>query len=145
MDKSPCTTQTGLDTDTYGWCILKRYCVVQILLFSHSVMSNSLRPHGLQHTRLPVLHHLLEFTQTQVQLFVTPWTAACQASCPSPSPGVCSNACPSKQLILAVLLSSCLQSFTESESFLMSWLFTSGGQSIRASSFRISPSNEYSG
>ena len=30
-----------------------------------------------------------------VQLFVTPWTTACQASCPSPTPGACSNSCPS--------------------------------------------------
>ena len=35
-------------------------------LFSCSVMSNSLRPHGLQHTRLPVHHQLLEFAQTCV-------------------------------------------------------------------------------
>ena len=38
-----------------------------LLLFSHSVMSSSLQPHGLQHTRIP---------------------------CPSPSPGACSNSCP---------------------------------------------------
>ena len=43
-----------------------------------------------------------------------------------------------------VLVSSCLQSFPASGSFLMSWLFTSGGQS-RSFSFSISPSNEYSG
>ena len=35
-----------------------------LLLFSCSVMSDSLQPHGLQHTRLPVLHHLLELAQT---------------------------------------------------------------------------------
>ena len=35
--------------------------------FSHSVVSDSLRPHGLQHARLPVDHELLEFTQTHVQ------------------------------------------------------------------------------
>ena len=34
--------------------------------FSHSVMSNSLRPHGLQHARTPVHHKLLEFTQTHI-------------------------------------------------------------------------------
>ena len=38
-----------------------------LLMFSHSVMSNSLRPHGLQHARLDY---------------------------PSPSPGACSNSCP---------------------------------------------------
>ena len=31
---------------------------------------------------------------SHVQLFVTPWTAACQASCPSPSPGVCPGSRP---------------------------------------------------
>ena len=36
------------------------------LLFSHSVMSTSLWPHGPQHARLPVLHCLLEFAQTHV-------------------------------------------------------------------------------
>ena len=34
--------------------------------FSHSVMSDSLRPHGLQHARPPIHHQLLEFTQTHV-------------------------------------------------------------------------------
>ena len=34
--------------------------------FSHSVMSDSLRPHGLQHSRFPVHHQLPELTQTHV-------------------------------------------------------------------------------
>ena len=37
-----------------------------MLLFSHSVVSDSLQPHGLQHIRLPVLYYLLEFAQTHV-------------------------------------------------------------------------------
>ena len=37
-----------------------------IFQFSHSVVSNSLRPHGLQHARPPIHHQLLEFTQTHV-------------------------------------------------------------------------------
>ena len=32
----------------------------------HSLMSDSFRPHGLQHARLPFLHHLLELAQTRV-------------------------------------------------------------------------------
>ena len=71
------------------------------------------RPHGLQHARLP---------------------------CPSLSPGACSNSCPSSQwhsptaaLISVPPFSSCPQSFPASASFPMSWLFTSGGQSIGAS------------
>ena len=80
--------------------------------FSHSVMSKSLQPHGLQHTRLP---------------------------CPSPTPGACSNSCPSSRWCNPTIsspvvpFSSCLQSFTASESFQRNQFFTSGGQSIEAS------------
>ena len=83
-----------------------------LLLFNHSVVSNSLWPHGLHHTRLP---------------------------CPSPSPGACSNSCPSSwwcHLIIsssAAPFSSCLQSFPASGSFSMSQLFSSGVQSIGVS------------
>ena len=78
----------------------------------HSVVSNSLQPHGLQHARL---------------------------SYPSPSPRACPNSCPSSQWChptvssSVVPFSSCLRSFAASRSFLMSWLFTSGGQRIGAS------------
>ena len=80
--------------------------------FSRSVLSDSLWPHGLQHARLP---------------------------CLSPTPGACSNWCPSSQWwhptisSSVVPFSSCLQSFPASESFPMSQFFTSSGQSIRAS------------
>ena len=79
------------------------------MFFSCSVMSNSLQPHGLQHVRLP---------------------------CSSPSPEACSNSCPLSWWChptissSVVLFSSCLQSFPALGSFLMSWLFASGGQSI---------------
>ena len=79
--------------------------------FSHSVVSDSLWPHGLQDTRLP---------------------------CPSPTPGVYSNSCPSNWWChpaissSVVPFSSCLQSF-RSGSFPMSQFITWGGQSIRAS------------
>ena len=43
-------------------CAAKRL----LLLFGHSVVSNSLWPHGLQHARLPVLHHLSKLSQTHV-------------------------------------------------------------------------------
>ena len=62
-----------------------------------------------------------------------------RCSCPSPSPGACSNSCPLShwchQIILSsvIPLSSCLQSFLKSGSFPMSQRFTSGGQSIGAS------------
>ena len=91
--------------------------------FSRSVMSVSLRSHGLQHARLP---------------------------CKSPTPGPYSNLCPSSHWChpaissSVILFSSRLQSFPASGSFLVSQFFASGGQSIRSFSFTISPSNEYS-
>ena len=84
----------------------------KLLLFSCSVVSDSLQPQGLQHTRLP---------------------------CPSPSPGACPNACPLSRWChptissSVVPFSSCLQSFPASGSFLMSQLFESHGRSIGAS------------
>ena len=80
--------------------------------FNLSVMSNSLRPHGLQHTRPPY---------------------------PSPTPRVYSNSCPLSQWFhpaissSVVPFSSHLQSFSASGSFQMSQFFTSGGQSIGVS------------
>ena len=74
-----------------------------------------------------------------VQLFVTPWTASQRLPCPSPSPGVCSNSCPLSQWCHQTIsssvtpFSSSSQSFTPPGSFPVSWLFTSGGQSIGAS------------
>ena len=75
---------------------------------------------------------------SHVWLFATLWTAACQASCLSPTPGAFSNSCPSSwwchpTILSSVVSSSCLQSFPASGSFPMSQFFTSGGQSIRAS------------
>ena len=80
--------------------------------FSHSVMSNSLWPHGLQQARPPF---------------------------PSPTPGVCSNSRPSSQWChptvssSVIPFSSCLHSFPASESFQMSQFFISGDKSIGAS------------
>ena len=89
-----------------------RLLFLVLLLFSHSVVSDSLWPHGLQHTRLP---------------------------CPLLSPGVCSNSCPLSWWChptissSVTLFSSCPQSFPASGSFPMSPFFASGGQSIGAS------------
>ena len=73
-----------------------------------------------------------------VWLFMTPWTAECQAPLPSLPPGVCSKSCPLTQWFHPTISSSvapfsCPQSFPASGSFPVSWLFTSGGQSIRVS------------
>ena len=76
---------------------------------------------------------------SRVQFFVTPWTAACQVSCPSLISGICSNSRPSSQWCHSTLSSSvipflsCPPSLPASGSFLMSWLVTSGDQSIGAS------------
>ena len=80
--------------------------------FSHSVVSDSLWPHELQHTRPP---------------------------CLPPTPGVYPNPCPSSRWCHPVISSSvvpfsfCLQSFPALGSFPMRWLFASGGQSIDVS------------
>jgi len=80
-----------------------------------------------------------QFSLSHVQLFVTPWTVAHQASCPSPIPGACSNSHPLSQQCHPNISSSvvpfsfCIQSFSASQSFPMSQFFTSGGQSIGAS------------
>jgi len=76
---------------------------------------------------------------SRVWLFVNPWTAACQAHCPSPTPRVYSNSCPLSRWChptissSVISFSSCLQSFPASGSFLASQFFASGGQSIGVS------------
>ena len=85
---------------------------IYVVQFSHSVMSNSLRPHGLRHTRLPF---------------------------PSPTPGVYSNSytlsqwCHPTISSSVVPFSSHLQSFPAPGSFQMSQFFASSGQSIGVS------------
>ena len=79
---------------------------------SHSVVSDSLRPHEPQHAR---------------------------PHCPSPTPGACSNSCPSSWWChptissSIILSSSCLQSFPASGTFPMSQFFAWGGPSIGVS------------
>ena len=74
-----------------------------------------------------------------IWLFVTPWTAAHQACLSITSSWSLLSSCPLSQWCYpttsssAVLLSSFLQYFLASGSFLMSWLFASGGQSIGTS------------
>ena len=89
--------------------------------FSCSVMYDSLWPRELQHARPP---------------------------CPSPTPGINPNSCPSSRWCHPAIsssfvpFSSCLQSFPASGSFLMSQFFTSGGQSIGISaSVSVLPMN----
>ena len=81
-----------------------------LLLFSCSVMSNFSQPHGLQHARLPC-------PPSSPRACTCPWSQWCH-------PTVSSSVVP---------FSSCLLSFPASESFLMSYPFTSGSQSVGAS------------
>ena len=87
------------------WQYVRLCCVL-----SHSVMSDSLQPHGPQHTR-PL--------------------------CLSPTPGACSNSCPLSWWHYPTISSSVpfsrLQSFPASGAFQMSQLFASGGQSTGVS------------
>ena len=85
--------------------------------FSHSVVSNSLQPHGLKHTRLP---------------------------CPSPIPGACSNSCSSNHLIfcrplLPPSIFASIRVFSNESVLHIRW------PKYWSFSFSISPSNEYSG
>ena len=66
------------------------------------------------------------------------WLQHARLSCPSPTPGACSNSCPLSQwchptISSSVIPFSCLQSFPASGSFLMSQFFASRGQSIGVS------------
>ena len=89
--------------------LFESIAVLLSVQFSHSVVSDSLWPHGLQHTRPP---------------------------CPSPAPRVCSNSCPLSQWCHSVISSTVIplpspfQSFPTSGSLPMSHFFTSGDQSI---------------
>ena len=92
--------------------------------FSRSVVSDSLRPHELQQARPP---------------------------CPSPTPRVHSDSCPSSQWChpaissSVVPFSSCPQSLPASESFPMSQLFPWGGQSTRVSASALFPPKKSQG
>ena len=103
-----CITESPSCTSATNIAFLITYL---LLLFSHSVMSSSLWPHGRQHGRLP---------------------------CPSLSPGVCPDSCSLSQWChpaissSVTLFSSCPQSFPASGSFPVSQLFTSNGHGIGA-------------
>ena len=96
----------------HSFTFIQLITYISSIQFSFSVMSNSLWPHGLQHTRF---------------------------LCPSPTPKVCSNSCLSSRWChptissSVVPFSSCFQSLLASGSFQMSQFFESGGQSIGVS------------
>ena len=88
------------------------WLAISSVQFSRSVVSDTLQPHELQHTRPP---------------------------CPSPTPGVHPNSCLSSRWChpaissSVIFFSSCPQPLPALESFPMSQLFTWGGQSIGVS------------
>ena len=94
----------------------------KIIQYSHSVVSDFLRPHGPQHTRLP---------------------------CPSPTPGACSNSCPSSRqchltilchsLLLLLSIFPSIRVFSNESVLCIRW------PKYWSFKLSISPSNEYSG
>ena len=126
-----CKWDSGPDVDQCGeWicedCWVKRiptpsevgrWVVATSVQFSYSVVSRSLQPHESQHARPP---------------------------CPSPTPGVHPDSCPSSQWchpaisFSVVPFSSCPRSLPASESFPMSQLFAWGGQSTGVSALALS-------
>ena len=99
---------------------------------------------------IPVKISSVQFSYSVVSDFVTPRTAAHQASLSITNsrslPKLISieSLMPSNHLILYCPLSSCLKSFSASGSFQISKFFTSGDQNIGVSASTSSPSNEYS-
>ena len=102
-----CKSSLNISNNLY-----RKWLESSVSQFSHSVVSDSLRPHEPQHARPP---------------------------CPSPTPGVYPNSCPLSQWCHLTIsssvipFSSCLQSFPTTGSFQMSKLFASGGQNIGVS------------
>ena len=100
------------------------YLIVNSVQFSRSVVSDSSRPHESQHGRPP---------------------------CPSPTPGVHSDSCPSSQWChpdissSVVPFSSCPHSLPASESFPMSQLSAWGGQSTGVSASASFPPKKFQG
>ena len=105
-----CPTTSSTMCSTEGQFLYLRSVIHHCCSVTQSNLT--LQPHRLQHNRLPR---------------------------PSPSPGACSDSCPSSWSCHPIIsssvvpFSSCLQSFTASGSFQMSQLFTSGGQNIGVS------------
>ena len=87
--------------------------------FSPSVVSNSLRPHGLQHARLPVFHQLPELAQTQVH-----WVSdAIQPSHPLSSPSPAFNLSQPQGLFQGVSSSHQVVKVLELQHQSFQWIF----------------------
>ena len=112
MDTTEVKNQSLMNALLYTFLHKSWAALISSAQFSHSVTSNSLWPHELQHARPP---------------------------CPSPTPGVHSNSCPLSQWCYPAILSSvipfssCPQILPASGSFPMSQVLTWGSQSIGVS------------
>ena len=111
-----------LNLHLWHWQVDSFYLPFRSIQFSPSVLSDSLRPHGLQHARPP---------------------------CTSTTPGVYSNSCPLSQWCHPTISSSVIP-FSHLQSFPASGLFKWVSSYIRwpkywSFGFNISPSNEYLG
>ena len=124
-------TATGWEEILFSNGYIRTYIISSILLFdsqssvqfSHSVMSNTLQPHGLQHARPP---------------------------CPSPTLRACSDSCPLSQwchstispchpLLLLPSIFPSIRVFSKESVLCIRW------PNYRSFNFSISPSNEYWG
>ena len=110
METTQISINCWVDKKDVVWIHTDR--IISSVQFSHSVVSNSLQPHELQHARPP---------------------------CPSPTPRAHPSSCPLSRWChptissSVISFSSCPQSFPASGSFQMTQFFTSGGQSIGVS------------
>ena len=118
---SPGISLEGMMLQLTGQPYTEAFELIGSVQFSHSVVSDSLQPHGLQHSRLP---------------------------CPSPTPRACSNSCPSSPCWHPTI-SSCYPLLIPPSIFPSIRVFSNeSALHIRQPkywSFSISPSNEYSG
>ena len=107
--------------------LVRNYNFKNLIIYKRNKNINYLR---IQFSSVQLLSH--------VRLFVTPWTAAHQAPCPSPTPRVYSNSRPlcrwcHPAISYSVVPFSCLQSFSAPGAFQINRFFASGGQSIGVS------------
>ena len=126
-------------------CWKKQYCendyttqIYQRLHYSNIQCNPCQTANSIFHrTRTKIFTIYINSVQSlsHIWLFVTPWTAAPQASGPSPTPGIHTNPCPLSQWCHPAISSfvvpfcSCPQSFPASQSFPIGQIFAWGGQS----------------
>ena len=126
----------------YVWPEIISYVPLS-LLSSHQVMSNSSRPHPCKAAHQASLFFQLssvQFSRSVLSDSLRPHESQhARPPCPSPTPGVHSNLCPSSRWCHPTIsssvipFSSCPQFLPASESFPVSQLFVWGGQSTRVS------------